>query len=80
MLPYGKNLKHLARDPRKGQTDAEQRLWSPIRRNSTLAISSGRGKLIEEDFPFGAVKYYLIRVRARVVQIFSRPNGASDEG
>jgi hypothetical protein len=46
----------------------------------TLAILSGRGKLIEEDFPVGAVKYYLIRVRARVVQIFSRPNGASDEG
>lgn len=48
--------------------------------HSTLAISSGRGKLIEEDFPLGAVKYYLIRVRARVVQIFSCPNGASDEG
>ena len=30
MLPYGKNLKHLARDLRKGQTDAEQRLWSHI--------------------------------------------------
>jgi hypothetical protein len=32
MLPYGKNLKYLARDLLKGQTDAEQRLGSHIRR------------------------------------------------
>jgi very-short-patch-repair endonuclease len=32
MLPYNKNLKHLARELRKNMTDAERHLWSRIRR------------------------------------------------
>jgi very-short-patch-repair endonuclease len=44
MLPYGKNLKHLARDLRKGQTDAEQRLGSPIRRKQLADVPFYRQK------------------------------------
>jgi hypothetical protein len=47
---------------------------------STLAISPGRGKLVKKGFPFSAVKYYLVRGRDRVVQIFPRPNSPPDEG
>jgi very-short-patch-repair endonuclease len=46
MLPYGKNLKHLARDLRKDQTDAEQRLWSHIRRKQLADVQFYRQKPI----------------------------------
>ena len=39
MLPYGKSLKHLARDFRTGQTETEQRLGSPIRRKQDRPMS-----------------------------------------
>jgi very-short-patch-repair endonuclease len=44
MLSYSKNLKHLARDLRKDQTDAEQRLWSHIRRKQNRPMSSSTAK------------------------------------
>ncbi len=44
MLPYSKNLKHLARDLRKGQTDAEQQLWSHIRRKQNRPMSSSTAR------------------------------------
>ncbi len=46
MLPYGKNLKHLARDLRKAQTDAEQRQWSHIRRKQLADVQFYRQKPI----------------------------------
>jgi hypothetical protein len=44
MLPYSKNLKHLARDLRKDQTDAKQRLGSPIRRKQDRPMSSSTAR------------------------------------
>jgi hypothetical protein len=44
MLPYSKNLKHLARDLRTGQTDAEQRLWFHIRRKQNRPMSGSTAR------------------------------------
>jgi very-short-patch-repair endonuclease len=44
MLPYGKNLKELSRTLRKEMTDAEQVLWSHLRRKQILDIQFYRQK------------------------------------
>lgn len=46
MLAYGKNLKEPARSLRKEMTDAEQLLWSRLRRKQILGIQFYRQKPI----------------------------------
>ncbi len=46
MLPYGQNLKSPARELRSGMTDAEQLLWSRVRRKQILGIQFYRQKPI----------------------------------
>lgn len=46
MLPYNKNLKSLSRTLRKEMTDAEQLLWSRIRRKQIPGIQCYRQKPI----------------------------------
>ena len=59
MLPYGKNLKESSRTLRKEMTDAEQVLWSRLRRKQILGIQFYRQKPIGPyiaDFYAPAVK------------------------
>ncbi len=44
MLPYNKNLKKYARELRKNMTDAEQLLWSKIRRKQLKGYQFYRQK------------------------------------
>lgn len=44
MLPYNRNLKPLARDLRSNMTEAEQRLWSRLRRKQVLDLQFYRQK------------------------------------
>lgn len=44
MLPYNQNLKPLARNLRGNMTDAEQRLWSRLRRKQVLNVQFYRQK------------------------------------
>lgn len=44
MLPYNRNLKPLARTLRSNMTDAEQRLWSRLRRKQVLDLQFYRQK------------------------------------
>lgn len=44
MLPYNRNLKPLARDLRNNMTDAEQQLWSRLRRKQVLDLQFYRQK------------------------------------
>lgn len=44
MLPYNQNLKPLARTLRSNMTDAEQRLWSRLRRKQVLNVQFYRQK------------------------------------
>ncbi len=59
MLPYSKNLKGPSRTLRKEMTDAEQVLWSHLRRKQVLGIQFYRQKPIGPyiaDFYAPAVK------------------------
>ena len=42
MLPYSRSTKPLARELRKNQTDAEELLWSRIRRKQILGVQFKR--------------------------------------
>ena len=44
MKPYNKNLKNFSRDLRNNMTDAEQILWSRIRRKQILGLQFYRQK------------------------------------
>ena len=44
MKPYNKNLKLLSRDLRSNMTDAEQLLWSRLRRKQILGLQFYRQK------------------------------------
>ena len=46
MLPYGKNLKTPSRELRGNMTDAEQVLWSRVRRKQILGVQFYRQKPI----------------------------------
>ena len=46
MLPYSRNLKEPSRSLRKEMTDAEQALWSRLRRKQVLGIQFYRQKPI----------------------------------
>jgi len=46
MLPYGQNLKNPARELRSNMTDAEQLLWSRLRRKQILGVQFYRQKPI----------------------------------
>ena len=59
MLPYSKKLKEPARHLRKEMTDAEQQLWSQVRRKQILGIQFYRQKAVGPyivDFHAPAVK------------------------
>jgi len=43
-LPYSRNLKQPSRDLRTGMTDAEQKLWTQLRRKQILGIQFYRQK------------------------------------
>lgn len=46
MLPYGQNLKNPSRELRGSMTDAEQLLWSRVRRKQILGVQFYRQKSI----------------------------------
>ena len=46
MLPYSRNTKPLARELRKNQTEAEELLWSRIRRKQILGVQFKRQRPI----------------------------------
>jgi len=48
MLRYNRRLKPLARNLRSGMTDAEQRLWSRLRRKQILDVQFYRQKPLGE--------------------------------
>jgi very-short-patch-repair endonuclease len=58
MLPYSKTTKPFARELRKNQTDAEELLWSRIRRKQILGVTFNRqkplGRYIVDFYSFAA--------------------------
>ena len=58
MLTYSKTTKLLARELRKNQTDAEELLWSRLRRKQILGVTFNRqkplGRYIVDFYSFAA--------------------------
>ena len=58
MLTYSKTTKPLARELRKNQTDAEELLWSRLRRKQILGVTFNRqkplGRYIVDFYSFAA--------------------------